>query len=71
MLVYVWSRNFPTANVSIMGLVSVEVHIAAVQAFKVVCSQASLQQPADRLLHVRRAQSGPMHSQQQRNLPGP
>ena len=25
MLIYVWSRNFPTASVSIMGLVSVEV----------------------------------------------
>lgn len=27
MLIYVWSRNFPTASVSIMGLISVEVHI--------------------------------------------
>ena len=24
MLIYVWSRNFPTASVSIMGLISVE-----------------------------------------------
>jgi len=30
MLIYVWSRNFPTASVSIMGLVSVEVRVAIV-----------------------------------------
>ena len=30
MLIYVWSRNFPTASVSIMGLVSVKVRIAII-----------------------------------------
>ena len=27
MLVYVWSRNFPTGNVSLMGLVQVQVRL--------------------------------------------
>ena len=29
MLIYVWSRNFPTGNVSIMGLVQIQVHFVS------------------------------------------
>jgi hypothetical protein len=36
MLIYVWSRNFPTASVSIMGLVSVEVRIALIDICQVL-----------------------------------
>ena len=38
MLIYVWSRNFPTASVSIMGLVSVEVRIAIIDICQVLPS---------------------------------